>query len=124
MASRLAFLFNRVAGNVVPQFVTYIRPIDIVLRAGGDGGHDLRRICPAAATESRGVEPAQRLPSVDTSDGRPTASTAAALEVHELTKVFGTGRAQVRALDGIDLTATRGEIVLIMGPSAPARRRC
>jgi putative ABC transport system permease protein len=25
----LAFVFNRVAGNAVPQFVTYIRPIDI-----------------------------------------------------------------------------------------------
>src|SRR3954464_12170094 len=32
-------------------------------------------------------------------------------------KVYDTGRLSVRALDGVDLTVTRGEMVAIMGPS-------
>lgn len=44
-----------------------------------------------------------------------------ALEVRSLTKVFGSGRAEVRALDDISFTAGRGEIVLIMGPSGAGK---
>jgi putative ABC transport system ATP-binding protein len=44
-----------------------------------------------------------------------------ALEVRGLTKVFGSGRAEVRALDNISFTAGRGEIVLIMGPSGSGK---
>jgi putative ABC transport system ATP-binding protein len=50
-----------------------------------------------------------------------TAGGSATLEVRGLTKVFGTGRAEVRALDGIDLTAGREEIVLVMGPSGSGK---
>src|SRR3954464_15456131 len=32
-------------------------------------------------------------------------------------KVYDTGRLSVRALDDVDLTVTRGEMVAIMGPS-------
>jgi len=30
----LAFLFNEIAGDLVPQFITYIRPVDIALVFG------------------------------------------------------------------------------------------
>ncbi len=43
------------------------------------------------------------------------------LEVSGLTKVFGTGLSAVRAVDGVDLTVRRGEIVLIMGPSGSGK---
>jgi putative ABC transport system ATP-binding protein len=43
------------------------------------------------------------------------------LEVRGLTKVFGSGSAAVRAVDGVDLTVRRGEIVLIMGPSGSGK---
>jgi putative ABC transport system ATP-binding protein len=43
------------------------------------------------------------------------------LDVRGLTRVFGAGRAAVRAVDGIDLTVHRGELVLIMGPSGSGK---
>ena len=43
------------------------------------------------------------------------------LEVRGLTKVFGSGATAVRAVDGVDLTARRGEIVIIMGPSGSGK---
>jgi len=44
-----------------------------------------------------------------------------ALEVHGLTKVFGTGSSEVRAVDAVDLAVRRGEILLIMGPSGSGK---
>ncbi len=43
------------------------------------------------------------------------------LEARGLTKVFGAGGEAVRAVDGVDLTVRRGEIVLIMGPSGSGK---
>lgn len=43
------------------------------------------------------------------------------LEVHGLTRVFGSGGTAVRAVAGVDLTVRRGEIVLIMGPSGAGK---
>ena len=43
------------------------------------------------------------------------------LEVRGLTKVFGSDAAAVRAVDGIDLTVRRGELVIIMGPSGSGK---
>jgi len=37
------------------------------------------------------------------------------LEVEQLTKVYGTGDASVRALDGVSLKVERGEFVAVMG---------
>ena len=43
------------------------------------------------------------------------------LRADGLTKVFGSGRTLVRAVDGVDLTADAGEVVLIMGPSGSGK---
>jgi len=43
------------------------------------------------------------------------------LRVSGLTKLFGEGEAQVRAVDGVDLTVCCGELVLIMGPSGSGK---
>ncbi|MEZ5100898.1 MAG: ABC transporter ATP-binding protein [Thermoleophilia bacterium] len=43
------------------------------------------------------------------------------LAVHGLVKVFGAGRTEVRAVDGVDLTTEPGEIALVMGPSGSGK---
>lgn len=43
------------------------------------------------------------------------------IEVRGLTKIFDSGEAEVRAVDGVDLTVRRGEIVLVMGPSGSGK---
>jgi len=43
------------------------------------------------------------------------------LQVANLTKRYALGDAEVRALDGIDLTLERGEFVAIMGPSGSGK---
>jgi putative ABC transport system ATP-binding protein len=45
----------------------------------------------------------------------------AILEAKEVTKVFGEGRTEVRALDGVSLIVRSGELVLIMGPSGSGK---
>jgi putative ABC transport system ATP-binding protein len=43
------------------------------------------------------------------------------LRVEALTKVFGSGRTEVVAVDGVDLVSDRGEITLVMGPSGSGK---
>jgi len=43
------------------------------------------------------------------------------LRVEGLTKVFGSGRTEVVAVDGVDLATERGEITLVMGPSGSGK---
>ena len=43
------------------------------------------------------------------------------IEVQELTKVYGEGDAEVRALDGVSASVERGEVVAVMGPSGSGK---
>ena len=43
------------------------------------------------------------------------------IELKHVTKVYGSGAAQVRALDGVDLRIDAGEFVAIMGPSGSGK---
>jgi putative ABC transport system ATP-binding protein len=45
----------------------------------------------------------------------------AALELNEVSKVYGLGPAEVHALSAVDLTVARGELVAIMGPSGSGK---
>jgi putative ABC transport system ATP-binding protein len=46
------------------------------------------------------------------------------IELQQVTKVYGHGEAQVRALRGIDLTIHAGEFVSVMGPSGGGKSTC
>lgn len=43
------------------------------------------------------------------------------IEMHDITKVYGSGEAQVRAVDGVSLTVNAGEYVAIMGASGSGK---
>jgi putative ABC transport system ATP-binding protein len=43
------------------------------------------------------------------------------IEFRQVSRAYGTGEAEVRALDGVDLTIRRGEFVAIMGPSGSGK---
>jgi len=44
-----------------------------------------------------------------------------ALRLGNVTKIYGLGDAEVRALDGVDFEASAGEVVVIMGPSGAGK---
>jgi len=46
-----------------------------------------------------------------------------ALELRQVSKIYGRGPNEVHALRDVDLTVERGELVAVMGPAARARAR-
>ena len=46
------------------------------------------------------------------------------IELERVTKVYGHGDAEVRALRGIDLAIRRGEFLAVMGPSGSGKSTC
>ena len=55
---------------------------------------------------------------------RPDGVSNPLVEFRGMTKVYGEGLAEVRALDGVDLQFTNGEFVAIMGPSGSGKSTC
>jgi putative ABC transport system ATP-binding protein len=47
--------------------------------------------------------------------------TAAMIELRGLSKVYGLGESEVRALQGIDLDVEKGEFIAVMGPSGSGK---
>ncbi|MFC2968593.1 ABC transporter ATP-binding protein [Acidimangrovimonas pyrenivorans] len=47
--------------------------------------------------------------------------TAPLIALHGITRVYGSGEAEVRALDGVELAIREGEFVAIMGPSGSGK---
>jgi putative ABC transport system ATP-binding protein len=43
------------------------------------------------------------------------------LDIHQVSKTYGSGAAEVHALDGVDLRVDQGELVAIMGPSGSGK---
>jgi putative ABC transport system ATP-binding protein len=59
--------------------------------------------------------------STPVSTTEPTEKAAPAARVRDLTKVYGKGEAQVRALDGVSVDLASGEFTAIMGPSGSGK---
>jgi putative ABC transport system ATP-binding protein len=55
-----------------------------------------------------------------------TAPARTVLRARSLSRVFGTGAGEVRALSDASLEVTAGELLVVRGPRGPARarRRC
>jgi putative ABC transport system ATP-binding protein len=51
----------------------------------------------------------------------PASSRAQVFRVRGLTKVYGSGAAEVRALGGVDLDLFEGELVVLLGPSGSGK---
>ncbi len=53
---------------------------------------------------------------IERADGRPSV-----IRIEHLTKVYATGRTEVRALKGVELSVERGEMIAVMGASGSGK---
>jgi putative ABC transport system ATP-binding protein len=68
-----------------------------------------------------GSQPSTRTPEETVSSPPLTLDTAVAARTTDLVKVYGTGDAAVRALDGVSVEFRRGAFTAIMGPSGSGK---
>lgn len=54
----------------------------------------------------------------------PETPTHSLIELTGVTKVYGTGQAEMQALRGVDLIIERGDFVAVMGPSGSGKSTC
>ncbi len=55
------------------------------------------------------------------SDAHATTDSPPLIEFRQVSKIYGSGAAEVRALDGVDLVINAGEMVAVMGPSGSGK---